>query len=298
MPYRFKSSDPSLSAGMRRIAAEQLDRGLAALEGAEDIHESLHDARKRAKKLRGLLRLLRASFPGYSAENGYLRDAARLVSGLRDRTAMIEALDRLMASPAAAELPGDAVTDLRAQLVEARDAAMALDEAADRLSAFRGALEAVRRSVPDWTLEDEGWDAIEPGLVRSLKRARKAMAVAVDGGDDADRHEWRKRVKYHWYHARLLQMAWPAAVKVRADAADRLGEMLGDRHDLDVLDPLLVEAEMPEDRLLAFREVLDAERARLDAAAGALGARLLAEKPRALAGRWRAWWEAPPLSGS
>ena len=47
-------------------------------------------------------------------------------------------------------------------------------------------------------------------------------------------HEWRKRVKYHSYHLRLLEPVWPAMLKAQVGAAKRLEELLGDHHDLDV----------------------------------------------------------------
>jgi hypothetical protein len=28
-------------------------------------------------------------------------------------------------------------------------------------------------------------------------------------------HEWRKRVKYHWYHLGLLRELWPASMELR-----------------------------------------------------------------------------------
>jgi hypothetical protein len=96
MGYRFRRDDASVEAGVRRIADEQLGKAVAAL-GGEALHEGVHDARKRVKKLRGLLRLVRPGFKGYAEENRTLRDAARTLSGLRDHAAMIETLDRLAA---------------------------------------------------------------------------------------------------------------------------------------------------------------------------------------------------------
>ena len=49
MGYKFKTDDPDLAQGLRRVAAEQLDGALDALEGRgdPDVHEAVHDARKR-----------------------------------------------------------------------------------------------------------------------------------------------------------------------------------------------------------------------------------------------------------
>ncbi|MBC8129586.1 MAG: CHAD domain-containing protein, partial [Rhizobiaceae bacterium] len=102
MSYRIDPGAP-LDAETRRVFTEQLDKATAELSAPAsgpdgDLHEAIHDARKRLKKLRGLLRLVR---PGherfYRTENERLRDIARTLSAVRDRTALIESLDALEA---------------------------------------------------------------------------------------------------------------------------------------------------------------------------------------------------------
>ena len=42
-------------------------------------------------------------------------------------------------------------------------------------------------------------------------------------------HDWRKRVKDHWYHSRLLQGFWPAGIRPHRKAVKELSELLGRR---------------------------------------------------------------------
>ncbi|NJK27804.1 MAG: CHAD domain-containing protein [Coleofasciculaceae cyanobacterium SM2_3_26] len=74
----------TVSNGIKRVAQEELDRAIAQLSGqTEESHEeAIHDARKRLKKLRALLRLVRDRLgqDAYERENLCFRDAARKLS--------------------------------------------------------------------------------------------------------------------------------------------------------------------------------------------------------------------------
>lgn len=291
MVYSLKASHPKLGDGIRAIAHDQLGKGIKSLETQEDgVHEAVHDARKRVKKVRGLIRLVRPALPVCSSENAYLRDAARLVSDFRDATAMIECYDRLMeAQPDGFDR--SAAAPLRRQFTLERQAQADRPDVQDRLSGLRDALKATRDGLERWTLEAKGWDAIEDGLKRTYKRARDAMEVAEKSRTPVDMHDWRKRVKYHWYHARLLKNLWPEMTAPHIDAAGRLAELLGDHHDLVEFRARLPGAPLPKGTINALDKAAKAEMERLESDAFALGARLLAERPKCLAKRWGAWWD-------
>jgi len=95
MTYAYRVSDTDITAATRRLARKRAKHALAALSGGEPPAEALHTARKDAKKLRALLKLVGPGLPNYKAENIALRDGARAVSPLRDHTAMLEAFDRI-----------------------------------------------------------------------------------------------------------------------------------------------------------------------------------------------------------
>jgi CHAD domain-containing protein len=295
MAYSFKRSDPSVTHGFRRIALDQIDAALVSARDEEgDLHVRIHDIRKRCKKLRGLLRLVRPAFDGYKAENKALRDAARHLSAFRERTALLETLDMLAVDHGA---PPEAAKDLRARLKARRTRAVKGPEADAAMQATIEALSACRDRAPGWTLDEPGFDALRGGLEKTHGRARKALKSARRKRTAAAMHEWRKRVKYHGYHARLLKKAFPALAKPYAQTVSDLGDVLGDHHDLHDFDRVLSDETLPG----GLRDALngpakDARRALQDEAF-ITGALLFAEKPAGLADRWGAWWRGRGVAG-
>ena len=83
--YKFDPNGKSVEGTFRAIALSQLDEALADLRnGGSHGRSVLHEARRRCKKLRGLLRLVRPAFADFARENAAVRDAAALLSHLRD----------------------------------------------------------------------------------------------------------------------------------------------------------------------------------------------------------------------
>jgi CHAD domain-containing protein len=289
--YRILQPD-HLTEEVRRIATDQVERGLEELDG-EDPNEGIHQVRKRCKKLRALVRLVRAADEDlYQRENEAFRDTARRASHLRDDAAMVEAYDAL-AGGYEEHVELTSFTPVRDALVARReDAGTDVDEA---LTAIRSDLEAARGRIATWELPGDGFEVLAGGLERTYRRSRKRQRDAYAEGSTQAFHEWRKRVKYHRYQVRLLQDAWPAELKARRRELHTLGELLGDDHDLAVLRERL-HAEPDEhggtDLVAALTGLLDRRRATLQVRADHLGARLFAEKPGAFVGRVGAYWEA------
>jgi CHAD domain-containing protein len=241
--------------------------------------------RKVVKKLRGLLRLVSPVFPDAKAENAVLRDAGRGLSDLRDAAVQLATVTRLSEG-----MPDDRRARLLAPF---RAAAEAQDSQAGLflLPPFAAAMASLRDRSETWSLDEGGWDAIEPGLVATWSAARKAMKVARRDPSPDPLHDWRKRVKDHWYQARLLRPLWPRLMDPHVDAADELGELLGQVNDLAVLRDRLEAAPLDEGLRSEARDLADLRRADLLGRAVPLGRRLLAGPAESLAARWGAWWD-------
>ena len=297
MAYRLIRGE-GVPAGVRRIAREQLQAAAAHLRsrsGPRD--EQIHEARKCMKRLRALARLVRADLgnEAYRRENACFRGVAARLSALRDAAALVETFDALTASLGKRQ-PPDRFAAVRSRLVEGRRLAHQSGGLAPAaVDAAVAALEEADARAAQWPLRD-GWKGFEAGLRRIYAQGRAEFGEARRLPTDEALHEWRKRVKYLWYHHQVLRSIWPEQMAAAIAQADALGEMLGDDHDLSVLAAALgglpPGAENP-DTLAELHRAIAGRRHCLQAGSMRLARRIYAEKPgafcRRLRGYWRAW---------
>ncbi len=290
MPYRLKKSDTTLKSALRRIAAEQIDRALEAVARPGENAEGIHEGRARCKKLRGLIRLVRPAFPGFEEENAAFRDAAKALESLRAGGAGLETLDRLeRAAPEG--LDAQALARVRAAFEGEALPRLVTDRNAD-IAAFRAILVGARARVAGWHLTAKGFAPARKGLQKTYAQGWRGLGRARESGTPEAFHDWRKPVKYHWYHAQLLCPIRPRKIAPQRALAKALGEVLGDHHDLNDMRAHLAEGDFPTGAVAAMQAPIAAEMARLEAEALRLGERLFAEAPEALAHHWQRWWKA------
>ncbi len=294
MGYSLKHGDEGVTSGVRRVAAELLDAARVELaDPALSDQRRVHQLRKRMKMMRGLVRLVRPDFQAYRTENAAARDAARGLSVLRDADVMIATYDTLCAAYAD-EIDRRRFSSFRRVLTWRSKALWEGGETADRLAAYEAAIADMSDRVKKWKVRNKGFKAAAGGLSITYDRARRAMKEARKTPSEPVMHEWRKRVKYHWYHARLLRPIAPDVLKQHAGLARDLAEVLGDHHDLSVfemhLDELAARARSADAE--GFRALIHRRQAELEAEAFAMGRRLLSERPDRLVKRWRGYWKA------
>lgn len=287
MPFSFQRDDRNSEKAVRGIAAERLDTSCLLLDDPALPRETLiHELRKNVKQTRALLRLVRPGFKGYARENAALRDAARLISDLRDADVLGANLDRIGAK---SDLAPDRIAALRAHLAPTASLASSPEE---RLDAHRAAISAVAARIPRWKITGTDFDAFSDGLEQTWDTARSAMRKAFADPTGAALHTWRKRVKDHWYHARLFAPIWPEMMQAHITVADRLGETLGDARDLAVLIEALSDAGIADREAAAALTRIAAEKERKLLRQGErLGRLLFSEPATGLSRRWRGWWE-------
>lgn len=297
MPFRIL--DPRQAADeVRRIAREQIDRALGEIDDASlERGPTVHSVRKRCKKLRGLLRLVRKPLgKAYKRENACFRDASKSLADLRDAEVMVETHDALM------ERFGDEVrrssfAPVKGKLTRRLNELVGEEQDVDeRLAAFRAEMVAARERVADWPLDPAGFKPLAKGLRKTYRRGRKAMRRALRRERGKDFHQWRKRVKYHWYHLRLLEDCWPAVVGAREEALDRLSDLLGDEHDLSVFRHRVTGGSIEiadESRREALLALVDRRQSELRDQAKRVGRRVFSRDEHRLAeemaGYWKVW---------
>lgn len=293
MSYSIRKSDPSLTDAVRRIARSQIETAIAEIDDPLlDQVTTVHQLRKRCKKLRGLLRLVRPGLATYAEENAAFRDLGRSLADLRDAGAVLETLTALE------ERFGDVVGGtFFAEAGEALRAASPPPKAAavrTRLKAARKAFEAALERVETWKVKGKAAKILAGGVTMTYKRAARAMAMAAKTGTPEDFHEYRKWVKYHWYQMRLLKHIWPKVIHVRIAEARNLADELGDHHDfavfrLDVMPGL----DCADKRVCeVLGGLIEAEEDRLEPNCLKHGKRLFAEDPESFGKRVAAYWKA------
>lgn len=287
--------DERVSDEIKRIVDGKIDRAEDHIDEGDDPHETVHEVRKRCKEIRAALRLVRPVLATYKRENVHYRDAGRRISEIRDAHAAIETFDEHL-RPAAEEraaVDDATLADVRATLVARRDE-LAVDQNLDaRLDRVRGDLIEGRSRVPDLPIATEGYDAVAGGLRKSYKRARNRMAEAYDDPAFERFHEWRKRIKYHRYHTRLLRRVWVGPMKQRRAELKDLSDVIGYENDLAEFATTMHDEELfASETREALDEVITAKRAEFHRRGRPLGERLFAEHPDRLVDRFGAYWEA------
>jgi CHAD domain-containing protein len=249
--------------GLRRVALGRLDHAIELLEsrpvGIDE--ETVHELRKVLKRLRAIVRLLREELGAkrFAREDATLGDCARRLSGARDAEVMVDTLDALLRREPKLAKHGSGksgsgkhgsskrrggVQALRAQLIAERDAASAGDDPELRRAVVAD-LRTIRERVAAWELRERPQDPTRlpaRGIERLYREGRRRMRTACRRGDFESMHAWRKRVKALRYAAETLDRG-EAARKTKsgrrlhrvARRADRLGEALGEEHDLALL---------------------------------------------------------------
>jgi CHAD domain-containing protein len=274
MPYAIER-DETLSAAVMRIMDEQILRVRERLTDPQaPIEERIHDARKRFKETRALIRLVRDPLGAqFAVENAWYRDAGRELAAARDDVAIVEALGKLPLSPA---------TMSRARKALAKSSVPG--EPLDAVSASLAArLDAAQARLSGWPPIGDSFDAVAAGLARTYRDGRRAMKSLRS---PEDLHEWRKRVKEHWYHVQLLRNVWPPVMKAYAGALENLSRALGDHHDLHVL------RERLGPRFRVVNAAIATRQRALEAEARQIGRRVYAEETSRWLARIRKYWTA------
>jgi CHAD domain-containing protein len=257
----------------------QLDE--ADLDPADQA-ELVHEARKAVKRMRALARLLRHELGEQELKrvNDSLRAAGQRLGGARDAEVRLTTLKRLVKRHPRA-LATQGIEQLRGQLERQRE-----HQPAHRQEVLED-IAHMRRELTRWNLVDLGFPALAPGLrctyregrhrYRQVKRKHAPSAESL--------HDWRKRVKSLYYALDMLGAGKSEGAHDTTRNASRLGDLLGEEHDLWMLEAYLQEhphasgdGDGTQETLL---KLIARRRKRLRKRALKLGARLYERRPGA-----------------
>jgi CHAD domain-containing protein len=258
---------------------------------------AVHEARKSFKKVRAVLRLVRPVIgeKTYREENACFRDAGRPLTEVRDAKILIETLDGL-AGHFQEHVAGRSFAGVRKALQANLRAVR--KRVLDEQDAFAVVAEAVRQArerVKDWADVPDKWSSVGQGLEDVYRRACEAFGGAAADPTVEKLHEWRKQAKYLRYQLEVLRPLWPERMEELVHEADRMGELLGDDHDLAVLRQMLTDdpgrfGDAGDTEVLLA--LIDRRRAELEQEAVLLGRRFFLDRPRDFARRLKGYWKA------
>jgi CHAD domain-containing protein len=305
MPFCFKRKE-SVSKAIRRLGRERIEDALECLKDCSD-GEATHSARKDIKKVRAVLRLVRAEIKGkeFRQVTKPLREAAKHLAAQRDAYVRVKTVKSLIGH-FKGQLADGALRAIRAELRSTFEEELRRVAKERKAKAVEQLLRRAAKQLEHLNVRGKGWKALSHGVKTTYADGQRAYQVALESSSAEDFHKWRKRAKDLWYQVTLLRRVWPEQIDAMVKELEMLGEYLGDDHDLVMLQQALNERCAGEKHLRELKTLaaLIEERHReLRTAALALGARFYAEKPSAfcnrLAGYWQIWRrEKTPIAQS
>jgi len=289
MAFRLKRRS-GMAKQLQRIVRAELSASLAALGGAEADEEAIHEARKGVKKVRAVLRLLRAPLGShYAEENAHLRAVRHTLAPIRDADVALDTLRGLharyrVALPASVVRAAERALRDRKRTVDARTAPIVEHARSVLTHSTTSAPKSVRRAAT--------FKTTRTGAVHGYRRAQESMqSLTVDSTATAF-HQWRKRVKNHFYHVQLFERLHRGARR-RAKTLGRLEAWLGEEHDLALLRSTLIDGDdhfgssRTRTLLLGF---IVRRQAALRQQTLALGRRTFAQHPDEFESAVTRWW--------
>jgi len=291
--FRLKSGQ-SVSNEIRRIVLQQLDRATSELTsiGDPESDEAIHDARRRVKKIRAIIRLVRPVLDKEHRADPALRQVSKLLAPVADGQGVIDTLNQ-MSKRYRRELPPKMAEAIRSDLV---DRGRRIDTQASKEGVLEKAqmtLRAERQRVKKWKISADGFRAVAPGLKASVRRARGAMVDAWLHPTASHHHTWRRHVKNHWFHVRLLGARCGYRLQSYQRQLEALDGILGEYHNLVLLHEVLVsDTALQRVEVARCLSIVERYQRALRRNAHVLGIRIYSEKPRRFVRRVRELWDA------
>jgi CHAD domain-containing protein len=292
MSYCLENQE-TLVEGFRRIGAAENKAAIDALaHDDEAVHQGIHQARRHFKRLRSLFGLIRGATgkAHFREANRFYQGLAQELEGLRDISSLIEAVG-LLRGQFGHLLKGESFSSLL-DLLEEEKAALEqrrAEQGGGHIERVIQALRAGRERFSALPVAEDYHQVVLAGFCRYYRSAYECFRENLERPSPRAMHEWRKQSKHLWHAYRLLKNAWPPVFKGYAKAYEELGNILGDYHDLTLLqDKIGAYGELlPEDSSRLLQALAQEQIQTLQRRSLSLGQRLFAEKPAAFRRRMR-----------
>lgn len=284
--------EEDFESGIKRIIDEQVTHTIQHLTQQPDVHKGVHDARRCLKIIRAAWRLIREDLApsDFDQKNAFYRDAARMLSEMRDLTALLEALEMMQKNTpnirrwVSARTFKQALEERRSDLHEESSSGQ---KDLPRMVAEK--LEAGYEQINPFHLSDHFVESVLESLGKVYDRGYEAYQLCRKDLNPETMHEWRKRSKYIRYQFHMLRNIWPNVLFVFEYEFHQLTDYLGDFNNLSVMKNHLDDSEYSLKKIYRNKLFQEAERQQenLGKEALHLGQRLYAERTRAFIQRLR-----------
>jgi hypothetical protein len=289
--FRLQAREP-IAVAIPRVLREEFGAALSWLGGADrPLELRVHEARKCLKRVRAVLALANDALAPELRRR--IRDSARTASHAletsRGESALRECVDGLLE-----RYPNELTAEEAARLRSATSTEASVHEA-EADAEVHQALAILQRDygvVSTLKLEEDGWYAIEGGFRSTYRRARNAFASAEPGGPLELWHCVRIPAKRHAYQLELLEPLWEGPIKALRLEFEELGELLGEHHDLSLLERELTRRPELSSLAEAAGKVAARRLRKLEREATRLGARAFVDRPGRLSRRFAAYFRA------
>jgi CHAD domain-containing protein len=280
---------------MSRLLLHYHRQAAGYLQRPGNIHENIHQARLCFKRIRSYLRLGRRGLGRvvYNEYNVFYRDLSRSLSLMRDLTALIETLPWFIKSRRTAAAR-NFLLRFKANLITERRHQLNKMLATGVLSEVVAALANRENEIENLSFDKPAAEVFLSGASRIYGRGRHLFAVAQLHPDDHTMHEWRKQVKYFWYHLLVLSPLWPGLFTAWAKEVQILSQLLGKHHDLVLLQnaPLLIQSTASNPEIIkSLKQSVERRKHQLELRCMALGSLVYAEETALLQERLSGYWK-------
>ncbi len=281
----------SLQKSLRRLFTVLIDRVEKELTLTPVPPTAVHESRKSVKRLRALVSLVAADMGDEASQfDRTLRDINRTLSATRDASVALTTLDHL------ALAAGDGMASDFAVCRAALDRRLAhlAEQPLDIHREVLTPLQRLQRRWKKWDWQGDEWTLLEPNLRRTYRDGRRMYREITLGAPAEVLHDLRKRVKATQYHVEFLIPLAPQRMQPEHDDWERLADVLGNHHDLWVLEGLIQTTsgkDLPRaTRGLILGETQAAAR-QLERQIARLAPIVYAERPKAFTARIGAYWQ-------
>jgi len=198
--------------------------------------KSVHSSRRQMKRIRAALRLLRAALgdSSYRAFNKEVRDAARPLTSLRDAAVSIRSLELL---PRPNDVAGcKAYAKQARRLLRAELASSRAKLTSGALRKCAASLRTINQRMGTMPAKTRDLQSARRGMKKTYRQGRAAFGAALRRPAPETLHEWRKQVKYLSNQASLVRSLFGAKLKKIRRRSRELETLLGQDHDLVLLE--------------------------------------------------------------